>query len=241
MQKKQKVVPLHEQTNDASPQARKPLAETAFERLSESIRDNTFKPGQRILESDIADWLNISRTPVREALRRLVDHDLLSYDRYGSLVVTEFTRQMVIEIFTMRVVLESAAARLAAQYAYDEEIDTLRDLMESFRDLHIGHQERVRLNRLYRETIVQASHNHYLIRAHKTLPRPVRPPHAIGYDSPERLASIIAEYERLTAAIANRNPKESEAASRDHIEASRRFWLSMLNKAARPGKPSSKA
>ncbi|MEQ8195198.1 MAG: GntR family transcriptional regulator [Rhodospirillales bacterium] len=229
MAKKQKIVQLHEAIEDPSVQVRKPLVETAFERLSEAIRNNTFKPGQRMLESEIAVWLNMSRTPVREALRRLVDHELLSYDRYGNLVVTEFTRQMVIEIYAMRVILESAAARLAAQYAYDEEIETLRNVADSFKNLGITQKERVRLNQLFRSAIVYASHNHYLIRAYESLPKPVRPPGAIGYDFPERLHKIIDEYERLTSAIEDRNPIEAEAASRAHIEASRRFWLERLN------------
>ncbi|MEX2450608.1 MAG: GntR family transcriptional regulator [Rhodospirillales bacterium] len=232
MPKKRAVIPLSEHSDTVDLPSRKPLAETAFERLSQAIRNNTFKPGQRILESDIADWLNMSRTPVREALRRLVDNDLLSYDRYGSLVVTEFTRQMVIEIYTMRIILESAGARLAAQYAYKEEIEALRGIMESFKNQDIDLWERVRLNRLYRGTIIQASHNHYLVRAFNALPKPVRPPIAVGYDSQERVATIISEYERLTNAIANRNPSEAEAASRAHIEASQHYWLSMLNKAA---------
>jgi DNA-binding GntR family transcriptional regulator len=232
MSKKRAVIPLPEQADAVDLPSRKPLAETAFERLSQAIRNNTFKPGQRILESDIAAWLNMSRTPVREALRRLVDNDLLSYDRYGSLVVTEFTRQMVIEIYTMRIILESAGARLAAQYAYEEEIEALRGLTESFKNLKIDLWERVRLNRLYRGTIIQASHNHYLIRAFNALPKPVRPPIAVGYDSRERLAAIITEYERLTNAIASRNPSEAEAAARVHIEASQHYWLSMLNKAS---------
>ena len=226
--KKHKVVSINKKTSTPEGAARKPLVETAYERIQEAVSENTFKPGQRMLEAEIAVWLDISRTPVREALRRLIDQDILSYDRYGNLIVTKVDQQMVIEVFHMREVLEGAAARLAARHAYDEEIETLVNLAEAYKNELTSRKDQLKLNSLFHQTIFNAAHNRYLNRAFDVLPYPILVHVNSNRSAPERFIEISNEHRAVANAIANHNADEAEAAARSHVSISRRRWLERL-------------
>src|SRR3546814_15861515 len=80
--------------------------EIAYVRLKESIQTGELKPGQRIREIEMADRLRMSRTPVREALRRLEADGLLTFAPYRGMVIAELDHQAVMELYQMREVLE---------------------------------------------------------------------------------------------------------------------------------------
>jgi len=226
-----KVVPIKKRAAQSDGSARKPLVETAYERIQEAVSDGAFKPGQRMLEAEIAVWLDISRTPVREALRRLIDQDTLSYDRYGNLIVTKVDQQMVIEVYHMREVLEGAAARLTARHAYDEEIETLTDLVKLYDDELLSRKEQLKLNSLFHQTIADATHNRYLTRAFDALPHPVQSHTGSSRLAPERLKIVAEEHRDIIQAITNRDPDAAEAAAKKHVNTSRRRWLDQLKDA----------
>ena len=230
--KKRKVVSINKLASDNEGTARKPLVETAYERIQMAVIDGTFTPGQRMLEAEIAVWLDISRTPVREALRRLIDQDVLSYDRYGNLIVTKVDQQMVIEVYQMREVLEGAAARMAARHAYDEEIEALLDLIKFWDQNPATRYEQIRLNTLFHQTVASAAHNRYLSRAIEVLPHPVQK-HSNSSKTPtDHSKVIIEEHTEIINAIANRDPDAAEATAKEHVKISRRRWLERLNKEA---------
>src|SRR5260221_5774099 len=107
--------------------------EFVYRTLLEAIRQGRLRQGERIREDELSDWLNVSRTPVREALHRMQTRGLLSVAAGRGLVVSTFSRSQVIELYAMRELLEGGAARLAAQYASAVEIDTLRQFIEAFK------------------------------------------------------------------------------------------------------------
>src|SRR5262249_59308658 len=97
-------------------------SEFVFAALRDAIWDGRFAPGERIPEEEIARSLGVSRTPVREALRRLQERGMLSIGAGRSLVVAELSQQQVLELYAMREILEGSAARFAAQHAHRAEI-----------------------------------------------------------------------------------------------------------------------
>ena len=229
--KKPTVVSINKKASPSDGAARKPLVETTYERIQEAVREGAFKPGQRMLEAEIAVWLDISRTPVREALRRLIDQDTLSYDRYGNLIVTKVDSQMVIEVYHMREILEGAAARLAARHAYDEEIETLTDLINRYDDETLSRKDQLKINSLFHQTIADATHNRYLTRAFEALPHPVQSHTDSNQLSPEQLKTIADEHRNIAQGIAKRDPDAAEAAAKIHVNTSRRRWLERINEA----------
>ena len=83
-------------------------------------------------EEEIARSLGVSRTPVREALRRLQERGMLVVGAGRSLVVAELSKQQVLELYAMREILEGSAARFAARHANEAEIDMLHRLLDEF-------------------------------------------------------------------------------------------------------------
>ena len=107
-------------------------SEFVFASLRDAIWEGRFTRGERIPEEEIARSLGVSRTPVREALRRLQERGMLVVGAGRSLVVAELSKQQVLELYAMREILEGSAARFAAQHANEAEVDMLHRLLEEF-------------------------------------------------------------------------------------------------------------
>lgn len=95
-----------------------------------AIFSGQLKPGERIVETDVAVQMGVSRAPVREAIRDLVQAGLLvSVPRRGAFVIS-LTRKDALEIYTLRSSLECLAARLATQNVTGQDLAKMRDLVE---------------------------------------------------------------------------------------------------------------
>ena len=89
-----------------------------------AIEDGTYRPGDRLVESELAERLGVSRTPVREALQRLETQAMLTRDG-RSLIVASLDHNQLAELYAVRTELEGLAARLAARHATEEEVRVL--------------------------------------------------------------------------------------------------------------------
>ena len=104
---------------------RKPLGHYVFENLKQAIVRGDFSPGNRLVESRIAEAMGISRTPVREAIHKLEREGLIKKLPQGGFYVLNLSREEIEETFGIRSVLESYAARLAAIKHQKEELEPL--------------------------------------------------------------------------------------------------------------------
>ncbi|MEL7344425.1 MAG: GntR family transcriptional regulator [Pseudomonadota bacterium] len=134
----------------------------AYDLILEAIETGDFKPGDRLVESELAQRFGVSRTPVREALQRLETQSLLARDG-RSLIVASLDHNEMSELYTVRSELEGLAARLAARHATAEELKVLRAMVEDDRAL-IGNPEALaRSNRRFHRQVHLASHNRFLV------------------------------------------------------------------------------
>src|SRR5262245_12028010 len=101
-------------------------AETAYAVLREAIVTNTLKPGTRLLAEELAKRLGISKTPVREAFRKLQAENLITVSPGNALTVKAVSEEQLIEIYYTREALEGMAARLAAENSGSIEHSRLR-------------------------------------------------------------------------------------------------------------------
>ena len=106
-------------------------AEKAYNVLRAGIIEGTFPPGSRITEKDIAKKAGVSRTPVREAMRRLQAEGLLEFAPNQSPMVSAWSDSDADEIFELRTLLEAQAAEKAANHATPDEIASMRTLAEA--------------------------------------------------------------------------------------------------------------
>ncbi len=111
---------------------RKSLGQHVFESLKIAIIRGDMPPGNRLVESRVADALGISRTPVREAIHKLEREGLLKKMPHGGFLVVSLTREDIEETFGIRSVLESYAARLATINHRAEEVQPLEGKIDEF-------------------------------------------------------------------------------------------------------------
>ena len=130
----------------------------AYALILEAIDSGVYKPGDRLVESDLAERFGVSRTPIREALQRLETQSLLTRDG-RSLIVASLDHNEVAELYVVRAELEGLAAQLAARHATLEEKRVLQELVDEDRNVLGDPQALARANRRFHKQIHLASHN----------------------------------------------------------------------------------
>jgi DNA-binding GntR family transcriptional regulator len=202
-------------------------SEHVYQRLRDAIQQGEFKSGHRVMEIEVADWLNVSRTPVREAIRRLESEGMLEHEPRNGLVVARLDRQAVMELYVMREMLEGTAARLCAQQASEMETQDLAELVERERQLAGNFDALSRHNRRFHEAIRRGAHNRYL---EKSLAA-INDLGLLGSPLmllPHRAEAAATEHAMLVEAIRLRDPEAAEAAARKHVRAARAERLKRL-------------
>lgn len=134
----------------------------AYDMILEAIDVGVYKPGDRLVESELADRLGVSRTPIREALQRLETQSLLARDG-RSLIVASLDHNQLAELYVVRAELEGLAARLAARHATPEEVKVLRAMLDEDRSLLGDPAAMSRANRRFHKQVHLASHNRFLV------------------------------------------------------------------------------
>ncbi|MDB5649155.1 MAG: transcriptional regulator [Hyphomicrobiales bacterium] len=205
-----------------------PLGEAVFRSLREALRGGIYRPGDRLREEDVAQRLNVSRTPVREAFGRLVSKGLVVPATGRGLIVRRLDTTEVIELYAMRAILEAAAARLAAQHSSPIEIDALQDLQRGFEAAEPDSLEMARLNRLFHETIFAAARNRYLDSALQELQDAIALLGRTTFSVDGRPDPAAVEHREIIAAIAARDPERAEEAARVHINEALRSRLRIM-------------
>ncbi len=218
------------------------LAEIAYTNLLGAIHSGRFRAGDRMREADLATWLGISRTPVRDALKRLEGDGLVSAAPRRGLVVSELEQQQVSELYAVRDVLEGLAGRLAAQHASTAEIGAMRDLLErQARTRTDDVAALARLNGLFHDVIYRATHNRYLISILDGFESSLRLLPGTTYVAPGRAADAFKQHREMVEAIESRARERAEEVARLHIRAAERIRLQIISGAlemtVRPAEP----
>ncbi|NBT32218.1 MAG: GntR family transcriptional regulator, partial [Rhodobacteraceae bacterium] len=173
-------------------------------------------PGDRLVESDLADRFGVSRTPIREALQRLETQSLLTRDG-RSLIVASLDHTQMSELYVVRGELEGLAARLAARHATPEEIRVLRDMLEQDRKLVGDPAALSRANKRFHKQIHLASHNRFLVQQLDLVHRSMALLATTSLAAEGRGTGALGEHEAIVAAIEAGDGDAADAALRDHI------------------------
>lgn len=200
----------------------------AYERLHEAIREGSIEPGQRTMEADISAWLGISRTPVREAMRRLQAEGLLEHAPGGGLAVAIYDQRAIAEFYAVRESLEGTAAALAAEQADATERGMLAALLDGMRALPEEPRAHARENEAFHEHIYAAAHNRFLLKNLRALLNFVPLLGRTTYHAPGRVATALAEHAAIVAAILARDAARAEEAARQHIRSALHFRMQVM-------------
>ncbi len=188
----------------------------AYEMVLDAIDQGAYLPGDRLVESELAEKFGVSRTPVREALQRLETQSILVRDG-RSMVVASLDHDQLGELYAVRAQLEGLAAQLAAQHAAPEEIKILQDLVLMDQKLVDDPRGLALANRRFHRQIHLASHNRYLIRQLESVHRTMALLTTTSLAAEGRGADALAEHALIVEAIANRDKDAADKALREHI------------------------
>ena len=140
----------------------RPTQRDAYGLILEAIDVGIYKPGSRLVESELAERFGVSRTPIREALQRLETQSLLTRDG-RSLIVASLDHNQMAELYVVRTELEGLAARLAAQHASVEEVNVLQQMVDADRMRVSDAAALARSNKRFHKQLHLASHNRFLV------------------------------------------------------------------------------
>ncbi len=147
------------------------ISDQIYERIRQQILHGEIEPGERLMQNQVAENLRASRTPVREAFRRLEQDGLVERVPQGGVRVTHLDIEAIQEVFGIRNVLEAYAIELACGRITAEEIESLKQLVNQAGELlsssELGRETKIKrifeLNTQFHDTIYRASGNSYLL------------------------------------------------------------------------------
>jgi DNA-binding GntR family transcriptional regulator len=202
----------------------------AYSMILEAIDVGIYRPGDRLVENELAERFGVSRTPVREALQRLETQSLLARDG-RSLIVASLDHNQTAELYVVRGELEGLAARLAARHASAEEVRVLRDMVEQDNALTNDPGALAQANRRFHKQIHLASHNRYLVQQLDLVHRSMVLMATSSLAVEGRGAIAQAEHDHIVTMIEARDEDGADDALRTHISVA--FVTRLKQEAAR--------
>ena len=209
-----------------------PLRETVCEALREAIRNGVLEPGERLMEVQLADELGISRTPVREAIRKLEQEGyVIMMPRRGT-YVSSVSVSDVKEIFEIRSALESLSTELAALRIEPDELEQLRTLLTEIE----GHIERKDMDKIvetdikFHGLLYQVSRNERLVAIISNLKEQLARYRTLSMSYPGRLKETLEEHRAMVEAIAAGDAEAAREAAERHMEQAEETLLKAMRK-----------
>lgn len=197
-----------------------PLREVVFENIRTAIQSGELRPGERLMEVQLAESLGVSRTPVREAIRKLEKAGLVTITPRRGVYVAEISLEDTENILEIRGCLEGKAAELAAERISKEQVDALRACLTSF----IEHMEKNQMKEALKEDVQfhriirQASKNQQLIQILEDLSEQVNRFRMVYLKDAAEAPSLPEEHTKIYHALTERSPMETRRAMEAHMD-----------------------
>jgi DNA-binding GntR family transcriptional regulator len=205
------------------------IREHAYLYLKELILEGEYKAGDRLIERELAGKLNISRTPIREALFRLESQGFVKTVPRKGVVVSNISESEVIEVFTILTSLEVLAVKLATQkmgketqIELDKKIQELIELEEKSEENF--NFEHIQMNRL----IYKASKSPKLFEILSGLNDTIHMAANMGYETPGRRKESLREHIDIMKALRDKETDIAEYLMRIHIENSKKAYIAYI-------------
>ncbi|MDX6532943.1 MAG: hypothetical protein QOF68_687 [Gaiellales bacterium] len=197
------------------------VVDHVYAALRERILSGELERGTRLRQASLADELGVSRTPLREALRRLASEGLVELSPNRGATVSELDFGDMRHAWDARLALEPGAARLAAERRDDDAVHRLHDAVAAQRRSHRDVAESYEVNRGFHLALVAASGNPHLMRFAEMLwvPRIGVPIYEMQADDHSRVLVWADEHEQITAAVEAGDGDLAERVTREHIAA----------------------
>ncbi len=203
-------------------------SEEVYRRLKQAITDGDLPPGTRLIESALAKKLGVSRTPVREALHRLVQEGLAAQDGSRGLIVARLSIENIAHAYVLRETLEGLAARLAASHRRPDLLEVLNHSLRQMEHDPGDVDAFDRAHSRFHDTIADMTENPYLIQSLKSLEGFRTRMVSLDWVAPDRVRISVPEHRLIFEAIEMRDPDLADHYARLHVRKTREGLLERL-------------
>ncbi len=203
----------------------KPLSRRAYEAIFAAIQSGQLAPGVLVREAELTEWLEMSRTPLRDALQRLEAQGLLRLQSHRGILISTLDRLAVTELYTAREWEEGAAASLAARHATPADVAQMRHILELEREAAHDPALGARYNRALHRAIYDCTRNRYLTEHLLALSALLALAGNATRRNAHRVQEALREHTALVAAIGDGDAYRAEECARQHIQSAQRFVL----------------
>jgi len=204
------------------------LVDQVIEQIRQSIFNFEYKPGDKIDLKELSEKWGVSRTPLREAIRKLEAEGLITYEAQKGFTIRSIQPEEVEKLFVVRKNLESLAGALACDYVTDNEIKEIEEIhneiialpdksdFSKIEDLRILHQ----LNKDFHFKIYEASKNKFLIQLITYMWNISAIYIASTLSTPGRINKIIKEHEKILLSLKKKDKVGVQKAIKKHLDSS---------------------
>ncbi len=215
------------------------LADQAYAQVKQMVFDFALMPGDRFSETELAQQVQVSRTPLRAALQRLAREGFLQLLPKQGWQVAPLDFDVMDELYDLRILIECEAAR---QLAEGEQRPQLQALAETWLRPPAEREADAAavgaLDERFHALLVQGSGNREMARVHQEITERIRIIRRLDFTKPARVDATYDEHARILGAITRRRADEAQRLLRAHVEQSklevRHITLDMLYRARRP-------
>lgn len=214
------------------------IAEKIYESLKSKIFSGSIRPGDRLFEVEVAKSFNASRTPVREAFRRLEQDFLIERTSQGGVRIPEIGIDAIEDLFKLRTVLECFAIEIACQRITLEQITKLREIKAQAQELlKLDSTESdfvlrrfVELNSAFHDTIYRATGNKFLVRSINNLREILLSMRTMSIQADNACDQSWQEHSLLIEYLSNRDVEAATGLIRTHIKSAYNQLLTVFAK-----------
>lgn len=190
-----------------------------------ALREGGYTPGDRLREEEVGARLSLSRTPVREALRRLEADGIVEHRPRLGAVVRQLDHAEVVALYEMRVVLERTAAEMAAKHATEAEIDALDDLNQRIADERHHPTRAAAINQDFHRGLYLACRNRFLLEAARALNNSLLLLGPTTFTDEARIDTVVCQHQGIIDALRQGDIEAAGAAAEAHLQTSLRHRL----------------
>ncbi len=208
----------------------KPLRELVFESLREAIISGLLPPSERLMEIQLAEEMGVSRTPVREAIRKLELEGLVVMIPRKGAYVAGMSIKDIVDVFEIRGALEGLAAELASERATDEELETMeRYLVKISEEIESGDLSKVvETDTDFHTLIYKASRNSRLSQIINNLREQIQRFRTTSLSFPGRMKIALEEHRKIVEAVSSRDGELARRLAQEHIENAENTMMGMI-------------
>ncbi len=195
------------------------LADQVFEHLETDILSGKYSRGEILTESKLSAELGVSRTPIREALRRLEQEHIIEESGKGSVVIG-ITENDLVDIFLIREKLECMAASLAAERCTEAQLAELKETLE-FQEFYLSKQDAEHIKTMdnkFHKTLYKLTGSMTFFDTLVPLHKKIQKYRRASVESKSRAAASVEEHRKIYEAIAAKDSKLASKYAKEHVE-----------------------